>query len=323
MNITFVTNQDFGGLFANYSAAIEQYTVHHSRCLVGFDCYGYTSDLVMKRVKNARQEDISSRKKQKEITTTLDSTDILIYDIGYNWDETFHNLKWDWNNRIKNKFGFVWDVNQSLTTNQDPVITNQPSIYFGLKSCSNARVEFIPSIIDTVNDLFKNKIKDTQNIILSHSTRNRQNKNTESVIKLASYLANDCDVDIDIIENCGYKDCIARKKKSHIGIDHIHQDYRYYGLSSLENSILGLINFVALQDKDIELIKKFFGMDFVPWHIVKNEGEAYVEIKKLCNDIPKLQSERLITMSWFNQFWDNSIVASKLIKIMEDYYGLQ
>jgi hypothetical protein len=221
------------------------------------------------------------------------------------------NLRWpDYINTTR-VFYFWGDIDSTGEYSfGQPTITNQPRF-------SDEVDFFIPTALDTDTSNFDNPLSPVKTVRVSHSTRDRKNKNTESFLKVSVCLLTDYDIVYDIIENCGYQECIERKKMSQIGVDHIHTDYRYYGISSLENSALGLVNFVNMGEYDIQKLKDFFEINFINWEIVATEGDLYSRIKYYINNPDRLYLEQCKTEAWFSGCWDNKKIAQEFVKVLE------
>lgn len=306
MKIVFVGQEDAGGQMNAYSNAINNYTKYSSNCIVANNKFLYDNDIVV--YKNKRL----GKMRKENIENTLRKTKIIIVEGG---KETL-----DW---LRDEFGYVVNSTQRIFyfysdiskvdknyTFYYPSLTTQPIF----KECSKSI--FIPSIINNSNKRYCNEIKNDNKVILSHSTKNRSNKNTNAFLRIMSYLTMDCDIKYKLIENMTFNKSIEEKKKTNIGIDHIHEGFCYYGISSLENSAIGLVNIVSLNDSYINLIKDFLGCDSIPWKTPHDEGELFRIIYNYIHDTDLLYNDRLITYNWFHTYWNDNIVINKILERM-------
>lgn len=314
MNIVFVTDIDAGGIFAHYSNAINKYTPHLSNVIAGYDGYGYQSDLVMKKTGGARKINTKPYKRKLALSL-LSQADIIVCNEGKKKivvdSGKVKDIEWIDYVTTTRIFDFYGEVNTGPVSFGSPTISNQPVF-------SDKVDFFIPSALDTDTSDFKTSHSLVKTVRVSHSTHDRKNKNTESFLRVATYLFTDYDMDYDIIENCGYQECIARKKMSQIGVDHIHEDYQYYGISSLENSALGLVNFVNMGRDDLQKLKDFFEINFINWEIVSIEGDLYSRIKYYINNPEKLYLEQCKTEAWFSFCWDNKKIAQEFVRVLNE-----
>lgn len=309
MKIVFITDIDAGGIFAHYSSVINKYTDNQSNVIVGYDGYGYQSDLIIKKTGDARKMATKKPYKKGIACRLLGEADVIVCNEG---KEKIQNLTWvDDITDTTRVFDFYGNVNVQIATFGMPTITNQPRF-------SDEVDFFIPTALDTDTSNFNNSLSLTKTVRISHSTHDRKNKNTESFIKVVTYLETDYDIIPDIIENCGYRECIARKKMSQIGVDHIHGDYQYYGISSLENSALGLVNFVNMGEDDLQKLKDFFEISFINWEIVTTEGDLYSRLRYYINNPESLYLEQCKTEAWFNGCWDNKKIAQEFVRILHE-----
>jgi hypothetical protein len=307
VKIVFITDIDAGGVFAHYSNVINKYTDSTSNVIVGCDSYGYQSDLVIKKTGDARKIRPKKPYKKSIARKILQEADVIVCNEG---KEKIQNLYWPYYVNTTGVFYFYGNIGTEIESYGKPTITNQPKF-------SDKVDYFIPTALDTDTSDFKVNIVPVETVRISHSTHDRKNKNTESFLKVVTYLTTDYDIEFDIIENCGYQKCIERKKNSQIGIDHIHEDYQYYGISSLENSALGLVNFVRMDEIDLWILREFFGINHINWEIVNTEGDMYSRIRYYIENTDKLFLEQCKTEAWFNACWDNKKIAKEFIKIFK------
>jgi hypothetical protein len=131
-------------------------------------------------------------------------------------------------------------------------------------------------------------------------------KNTLELIHVMERLQSaleDRRLELDIIENCLYRECLKRKNQCHIIFDHMHG---YYGISSLESLSQGKPVIAGLDDWNIQCIKDFTGADALPWIIARSSDEL---------------EERLRHLIWDRECRNH--VARKSRRFMEDYWTEQ
>ena len=309
MNIVFLGQYDNGGVLSMYADVINKYTQHKANAIVGNDQYGHHSDIIIRGVKWGRDRERKPSQRIKTAFDILGGADVIVARDG---DIKISN-DLDWTDFVTGPIvNFYGDVQNTVHITRK-CFTNQPQIHE-----QHSSIEFIPTAISNIEKIIEGtSLQDGKEIIVSHSTLDRYNKNTESFLLVMSYLMkNYNNINYDIIENCSYWETIMKKSLSNIGVDHIHEKNRYYGISSLENSALGLINITHLSDGDIKLIMGFFDMKCFLWETVSNEGELYRCVEKYIEDRDLLLEKRKETQQWFLSYWDNKRIAKKLIDFL-------
>lgn len=330
MNIALVANEDPGAVLSTYSQSINLYTNHCSVCLIDKDSHGYSDkssdDIVFKKIKFAKKNEPEGPiSRVRLLEATLDSADLIVVRHNTTMVGGTRIIRYMKKHSSRKIAIFVDDVRCLSDMNMFDIyrrdflfLTTQGSIYREFKRWGYLNVAFIPIMIpEFVGDNF---VTPTNQVILSHSTKDRKNKNTESFIKVGSYLVNEYDnIDFSIIENCSYIESIDRKRASNIGVDHIHPEFYYYGISSVENSALGLINFVYLDIRDREILQDFLEVDKIPWCFVENEGQLHADISAYIQTPQMLFYDRMMVKGWYMRFWNNKKVIQKIVKIFERY----
>jgi glycosyltransferase involved in cell wall biosynthesis len=88
-------------------------------------------------------------------------------------------------------------------------------------------------------------------------------------------------VELRMIENTGYFECLQIKRTMHIVFDHMQG---HFGISSLESLSQGKPVIAGLDDWNIEQIKRFTGADHVPWVVARDEEQLHRKISELVED---------------------------------------
>lgn len=310
MNIVFIGQCDNSGVLSMYADVINQHTKHKANAIVGFDQYGHHSDIVIRGIKWGRNSDIKPKERIRLAIDILSKADVLVINNGSK--NISGDLRWEDFCNSKKVVCFFGDVQNKNICVGNCNITNQPQIFFKHKN-----MEFIPTAISNIEKIKEGTdIKNTSHVLITHSTIDRDNKNTESFLRVMSYLMKNYDINYEIIEKSSYWETILKKSLSQIGVDHIHESNRYYGISSLENSVLGLINITHLETSDVKLIMDFFKMDDFLWKTIQSEGELYSCIVSYVSDKVKLLKDREASQKWFLEKWDNKKIAKKLIDVL-------
>jgi len=107
-------------------------------------------------------------------------------------------------------------------------------------------------------------------------------------------------LEVDLIENCLYSDCLKRKNACDIMFDHMQG---YFGVSSLESLSQGKPVIAGLDGWNLRHIQAFSGCENPPWVIARSEEELEEALAQLISR-PELrrekgeQSRRFMEASW-------------------------
>lgn len=338
MKILWTGMIDAAGICKIYSNAINKYTEHESRVVAIKETRGFDSDIVLERQMWSKPDNLSIQDKMDEIVTIAKDCDVMIFSAAIapgvssskhqvasdTFDVKWHDI--DWNDYIDKKKCFVFfPGSTSLRANYDyyinlykekkwTMITDQLDVYFDIKKMGH-NIKYISVMVN--NYLYSNmKINKSKDIIAIHSPTNRTIKNTAEFMRVCRRLSHEYgDFHVNLIENCGFDDSIKIKKGAHLGFDQMQAE-DYFCLSSVENSALGLVNFISLSDKAIAFTKEEIGCDKLAWEIVRNEDELYKRMKIYAQDRDVLLDKRLKTYEWHHKYWNDEKLISKLTGIL-------
>jgi glycosyltransferase involved in cell wall biosynthesis len=202
---------------------------------------------------------------------------------------------------------------------------------------------WLPIPVPTHDDLYKPPVKRDDNVIkVVHSPTDRESKKTAVLVKAVETLRQKYDVDLMLIENMPYKECLRIKKEAHIAFDNI--EFGSYAGCSIEamcheQPTLVYLNDVTLQQINIASEEIGIEAPFVNVGDKKQPSVAYLNKViegKACNTITKEDYksvyenlERLIIDSslrkelgkrgrkWVVQVHDMRAVVKRLIDIYE------
>ena len=339
MKILWLGMIDAAGICKIYSNAINQQTEHESRVASVYETRGFDSDLVFERQLWSKPDKLTTEEKSEQLKILADDCDIMIFSAGVMpgvasfkhqvVSDTFGSVWGDvnWHNYIdkkkcfvffpgsvslRNNYNYYIDLHKNKNFN---MITDQMDIYFDIKEMGHD-INYVPLMVN--NDKYKNiKIKKSEKTTVVHSPTNRNVKNTAEFMRVCRRLEYEYpDFKMQLIESCGFRQCIDIKRNAHIGFDQM-QTEDYFCLASVENSALGLINIVSLTDKAISFIKENIGADSLSWKIARTEEALYGILKKYAKDKSLLLDDRLRSYEWHHKYWDDAKLVHQLTDILE------
>jgi len=317
MNVAFISDKDGGGTLGHYSSLINKFTSHHSDCIVNYNPYQFKVDYESRDSDNGKIGTICRY--------ILTNADILVFNNGYE-SVDFAQRAFEWKFDVTQKnFFFYGDINyfeeKRKYNLKVPVLTTQYIIknFFDTYVYEADKTIYIPIAIDTGSANYNNKIKYANKIGIVHAPASRQNKNTEGFLSVNSYVEMFFDsATFDIIENVSWKKSLSDKKKYQIGVDHINPNYGYYGISSLENSAIGLFNCVNLPIDEAIYLCSMVECDIMPWAFTSDEGALYEVVGAYIKSPESLFQDRVRTKKWFDESWDGKKIINKVMQAMEE-----
>jgi glycosyltransferase involved in cell wall biosynthesis len=111
---------------------------------------------------------------------------------------------------------------------------------------------------------------------------------------------------------------LIHRQGAHIGFDRISLGAPRFGLTSLENSALGLANIVYLDPFARSLLARTLGTDELPWFSPDSPDALYDTIDRLVADPDGLQKTMIQTAEWFRRCWSAEKMIRHLIRVLED-----
>ncbi len=163
-----------------------------------------------------------------------------------------------------------------------------------------------------INDNLYTPLKDKKydTVIISHSPTRKYLKNTEEFIEAVNMLKRErLNVEMDLIENTLHKECLKRKRQSHILFDHLQG---YYGVSSLEGLSQGLSVVAGIDDWCKKYIEEFAEAE-LPW-VVTTRKRLFEDLKRLVLDKDLIadigeNSRRFMEISWNEEKVVNRLIG--------------
>jgi len=174
---------------------------------------------------------------------------------------------------------------------------------------------WLPISVPADDELYKPPQKRDDSVIkIVHSPTEREAKKTAVLIKVVEALKRKYDVELVLIENIGYRDCLKLKKEAHIAFDNI--EFGSYAACSIEamcheQPALVYLNPVSLQQ--ISQVSEEIGIE-PPFVNVGDKDQPSVEY---LNQVIEGKARNIITEEDYSSVYDNLenlIVDSSLRK---------
>jgi glycosyltransferase involved in cell wall biosynthesis len=334
LNILWIGIVDPCGNAAMIAKAINDYTPHTCRVVTQRDTRGFDSDIVCQHMLWAGDD---KEPVFNGVTQLADWADLLVFSAAIapgagdpgklmlDTDEVkWGTINWKEYTRRKPSAAFFFG-SMSARQNLDfyhrlfddkgwPIFTGQ----LDLHRCWPDSI-YVPTWIDLDHPRYKRNIVPREKVVITHSPTNRAVKNTAELIHaVESIKEKHPHVELDLIENVSFEDSLARKSKSNIGFDQMQLRDGYYCLSSIENSALGLVNIVHLNDFSRKKIIETTGTNRLPWYDVTSEDQLIEVLDGLIRDKGRLYEEQAETAKWIRQYWHPKNLVHFLIDELEN-----
>ncbi len=152
-------------------------------------------------------------------------------------------------------------------------------------------------------------------VVIGQSVTRKEIKNTEELL-ITGHEINQAQsslrLEVDIIENTDYKECLKRKNRCHIIFDHMQG---YYGVSSLESLSQGKPVIAGIDAWNKRWIEDFTGSERIPWIIARNEVELKARLRDLMDAIV-IEETGISARNWMEKYWNDQCVTNRL----ENFY---
>jgi hypothetical protein len=148
-----------------------------------------------------------------------------------------------------------------------------------------------------------------------HTPTRKDLKNTDELIR--AFAALDLAAEeavLDVIEMTPHRECLARKRASHIAFDHMQG---YYGMASLEALSQGLPVLAGLSERSIGYIEDFSEGAAHPWIIVHDEAALSAVLRRLIDDAEEREHLGRAGRAFMLKHWNEEKIAGKLAAFYE------
>ena len=221
MKITCIAHTDVGNQMYIISQAINRYTNHKARCITNTEMYlKFPTDIYYPTADKS------------EVKNVLEDSDFYIYS-QYPIRYPEHRVILNRNNFIVALYGsHARDNRQFLLTQflkYEFVFVSRPDISY----CNFIPTIIIPNSIDF--SMYPERVfSEEETIRICHSPTVREVKDTDYFLEIVKKLQKKYPVEVELIENTTWKECIERKKNCDITFDHLGKVEKIYGGNAYE-----------------------------------------------------------------------------------------
>jgi len=124
-------------------------------------------------------------------------------------------------------------------------------------------------------------------------------------------------VSFRLCENMGFDEAINLKRQGNIAFDQLQIGDGYYCLSYVENSELGMINIVHLDEFARKCIANSIGTNELPWVTPSTETEVYHFIRDMVANPKEMEQHQKWTYDWFRNWWHEKDLIFHLTDFLE------
>ncbi len=300
MKILMITENDPAGMAITFCNAINKYTENSCRLISTDSRYGfmYERDIHIPDLKEGQEY---------EIEQLLTEADVIHFHILFDENRTLCDLK------IKD---FIKGKEIIHHHHGHPDFRTNPSKYaekyrkLGRKVFVSTpdllklvpEAHWIPNPVPVNSENFLPAATSNNDVIkLCQAPTRKDLKNTSEFIKVAEELKEKYNnVEYTIIENTVYSECLLKKRECDIHFDHMQG---YYGVSSLESLSQAKPVIAGLDDFNIDNIKRFTGIESLPWVSARSSEELKKQIELLICDaaireMKGQEGRRFMTECW-------------------------
>jgi glycosyltransferase involved in cell wall biosynthesis len=339
MTIALVGAHDPRGQMAMWAEALTQYTPHTVRVLTHTERTGCPADLVINRRGAAKHTDARPKAAMAVIAEAehiLADAELIIFAAGLapgcdrhdarlqdTDEQPFGTL--EWSSVIKNKrcaallFG-TQSVRHNLTWYRDhfaqkkwPLLTCDPDVHRWLGNSI-----FVPRIVSRTGNRFAPSSPESGQVVVLHpggrSRHEGGNIFREAAQQAKSQHAN---LTFGLYDRVSWDEVQQMKRQAHIGFDRIAPGTGHFGIDSLENSALGLVNIVYCDPFARALLAETLGTSECPWVQPTTVPDLTQVFSMYAQDENRLRNDMNATRQWFDKWWNEKRIAPLIATTLE------
>ncbi len=333
--ILWIGTADPCGNAAMYARSINRHTEHLCRVVTFKETRGFDHDIVLRNQdwagddihtneltnsENERLRDLAERadvlvfsactySKMSQKSQMLDDTDGLLWG----------NLDWaDYSKRkecVAFFFGSTatrqnadWYWNRFANEKKWRVATGQIDLKRRWQDA-----HYVPTWLDIDAKRYQRDLQPSNKTLIVQTPTDPPIKNSAELERVVSELsAKYPNIGLAIKTGLSYEESLNLKRRGQIALDQMQIDDGYYCMSSLENSALGLVNFVYVDKFGRDMIAKTLQTDKLPWQIVSSESELKSGIEDLMKTPERILQLQQETYNWMRQYWQPSKLVHHL-----------
>ncbi len=324
--ILWIGTADPCGNAAMYARAINRHTEHLCRVVTFKETRGFDSDIVLRRQGWAGDDAPINEltiSEEERLRYLAEKADVLVFsactypkmNLGDQRLDDTDGLLWgklDWADYSKRKpcvaffFGATstrknsnWYWDHYAKEKKWRVATGQLDLKRRWQDAL-----YVPTWLDIDAERYQRDIKPSEKALIVQTPTDPPIKNSAELERVVKELAPKYPhVALAIKTGLSYAESLALKRQGQIALDQMQVNDGYYCMSSLENSALGLVNFVYVDKFGRNMIAETLQTDTLPWLIVKNESELSAGIEALLKAPDRLLQLQRETYTWMREYW--------------------
>jgi tetratricopeptide (TPR) repeat protein len=335
LSILMIGADDPGGMFSALATAVNEYTPHRCRVLARTTSGAYNSQVLLEFPRD--RSDVSGF--EEEARSLAGQADWLIFTAGIapgaaRRDRRFEDtdeVPWgalDWTAYTRNKKcaaflcsspsvrgNYGW-YHHRFARRGWPVLTSAPDIYLNVPDA-----HFVPPVIDLSIAEYTRREFSVGPVAVVHHDRPGHAAGAEQQMLAAVAGKIKAKYGEQVLfgrcTEMSLRDTLLFRQNAHIGLDRLSFGAPRFGLTSLENSALGLVNIVYLDPFARALLARTLGTDEMPWLSPDSATVLYDTIDRFAGDHDYLLKRMKRTAEWFHRFWIEQKMIQWLTRILE------
>jgi|GEM_PF-5703385 len=335
LSLLLIGADDPGGMFSSLARAVNEYTPHRCRVLAHKTSGAYDSRVLLKLPE--KPEDAADIEAQTR--RLAEKADLLIFAAGIapgaarrdrpleDTDEIpFGALDWRAYSSQKKCAAFLcgspsvrgnyrW-YHRRFAERGWPVMTAAPDIYLNVPDA-----HFVPPVLNLSLAEYTRPNYDVGPVVVVYHERPGYAAGGEDMLGPVARRLKEKYGQQVLFGRCvemTLQQTLLFRHKAHIGFDRLSFGAPRFGLTSLENSALGLVNIVYLDPFARALLARTLGTDELPWLSPDSVDALHEMIAQLIGSPDNLREQMRKTAEWFHRWWSEDRLIQRLTTVLEE-----
>ncbi len=332
-SILFVGADDPMGMFSSFAAAINAYTPHRCRVAVHQTTGSFDSCVILRREDDQRANVLI----EKEVSHLAGQADHFVFIAGVASGAARHDRRLedtselpfgqiDWTKIIDGRpcaaflvsspsvrGNYRW-YGKRFTERGWPILSSVPDICLQIPEA-----HFVPPVLNPQFADLPRADRTTSPVGVVYNGR-------------PTYAGAGDEIFLSVIEllkekhgrrvlfgqctNLSLEEALTLRCHAQVGIDRISVGAPRFGLTSLENSAMGLANIVYLDAFARSLLRQALHTDELPWWLPESAEALYDCLDMLIGD-PKTRKKNMNrTAAWYRQYWDTARLVENFVELL-------
>jgi len=324
--ILWVGTADPCGNAAMYARAINRHTEHLCRVVTFKETRGFDRDIALRLHQWAGSDPTLnelSAIEEERLRNLAERADVLVFSastyagsaIGSQFIDDTDGMRWgrlDWSDYTSKKPTVAFFFGSTSTRMNADAYWNHFAVEKKWRVATGQLdlkrrwrdALYVPTWLDIDAERYQRVIKPSEKALIVQTPTDPPIKNSVELENVVRGLAPKYPhVALAIKSGLSYAESLALKRQGQIALDQMQVNDGYYCMSSLENSALGLVNFVYVDKFGRSMIAETLQTDTLPWRIVRNESELRAGIEALLKAPDKLLQLQQETYTWMREYW--------------------